>query len=204
MIKFVKLLCLLLISTSSLALQAKLVTDNSRISVNIAKDELNRIKITDDRISQIFGLDDSFNVEVDEKSGQIFIKPSSLERVHVSLITERGKSIDLALTPKNIPPETVVLYYKNHEKESATFRASPNSHTKNISNLIKAMYKGEPIRGYSQDYRVTKVGRRNKIRFIRDAVYDGADFVGEIYTLKNTGKRGDCLQEKDLFKESGI
>ncbi|HQW58290.1 MAG TPA: type-F conjugative transfer system secretin TraK, partial [Gammaproteobacteria bacterium] len=65
------------------------VEDNVRVIAPIALDALNRIKVVDDRIAQIFGNEDAFSLETDEQSGQIFIKPHNDILFMISLVTEK-------------------------------------------------------------------------------------------------------------------
>jgi hypothetical protein len=50
------------------------VESELRINANIALNQLNRIQVFEDRITQVFGDDNTFSSETDTENGQFFIK----------------------------------------------------------------------------------------------------------------------------------
>lgn len=77
---------------------------NSRLEASIARDYLNRITASNDRITQVFGDEASYAIQVDENKGQIFIKPSEangLKPISLTVITEMGQVQDLTLQPND-------------------------------------------------------------------------------------------------------
>ncbi|MBX9745065.1 MAG: type-F conjugative transfer system secretin TraK [Chlamydiales bacterium] len=99
------------------------VDSNSRLEASIAKDYLNRIAASNDRITQVFGDEASYAIQVDENRGQIFIKPSEangLKPISLTVITEMGQVQDLNLKPSDRGASTVLLKGEKKSSESAT------------------------------------------------------------------------------------
>jgi type-F conjugative transfer system secretin TraK len=85
---------------------------NARVEASIARDYLNRIATSNDRITQVFGDEASYVIQVDENKGQIFIKPSEvngLKPISLTLITESGEVQDITLKPTDRGATTVIL-----------------------------------------------------------------------------------------------
>ena len=67
-----------------------------RLEAKIAANTINRLAVVNDRILNIFGEEDTFTMQIDEHTGQVFIKPvANLGReLFVTLITEHGVTQD--------------------------------------------------------------------------------------------------------------
>src|SRR3990167_965830 len=83
--------------------------DESRvIEVPISKEDLTRITVQEDRIRNVFGVTGEYVLETDEDQGQIFIRPTDLEKpFSLTLTTEKGRTQDLRLIPKDQAPEAL-------------------------------------------------------------------------------------------------
>ena len=85
---------------------------HKRLEATVAKDYLNRIAVTNDRITQVFGDEEAYVIQVDESSGQVFLKPSDLngsKPISLTLITENGQTQDLTLKPFEKEASTLLL-----------------------------------------------------------------------------------------------
>lgn len=94
-----------------------------RLEVSISKDNLNRVAVTNDRITQVFGDEEAYVIQVDENSGQVFIKPSELngaKPISLTLITENGHTQDITLKPFEREASTVLLKSDASLKEKQT------------------------------------------------------------------------------------
>lgn len=92
--------------------QVLTIDGNSRLEATISRDYLNRIAASNDRITQIFGDEATYAIQVDENKGQIFIKPSEangLKPISLTIITESGQVQDLNLKPGDNGASTIVL-----------------------------------------------------------------------------------------------
>lgn len=85
---------------------------NKRIEASICADSMNRIAVTNDRITQIFGDEGTFESQNDEATGQVFLKPTvenGSKNLSLTLITEQGVTQDLTLKPTAKSARTLVL-----------------------------------------------------------------------------------------------
>src|SRR4051794_35728103 len=83
----------LLVPFSSRASQILTLTENKRVETAICPDSMNRIAITNDRITHIFGDDGTFESQNDENTGQVFLKPTvenGTKSLSLTIITEQG------------------------------------------------------------------------------------------------------------------
>lgn len=83
-----------------------------RIKAPISSDSMNRLSVSGDRITQVFGDSESYELQADENTGQIFLKPTSQngnKPLAISLITESGVTQDLTLDPKEGDAKTITL-----------------------------------------------------------------------------------------------
>src|SRR4051812_49336317 len=106
------------------------VESELRINANIALNQLNRIQVFEDRITQVFGDDNSFSSETDTENGQIFIKAKDEKPLFLTVVTEKGASIDLALNPIEIEAQTLIL------KTTAPLKQNTEHKTKSYSDKI--------------------------------------------------------------------
>lgn len=88
------------------------VAENKRLEATICADSMNRISVANDRITQIFGDEGTFESQNDEATGQLFLKPTAengSKNLSLTLITEQGITQDLTLIPTSKTPQTLVL-----------------------------------------------------------------------------------------------
>lgn len=85
-----------------------------RLKANIAADSLSRIAVVNDRITQLFGDQDAYEIVMDETLGQVFIKSTVAngnKPLSLSLVTESQCTQDLILTPTEM--EAATLLFQN-------------------------------------------------------------------------------------------
>lgn len=78
----------------------------------ISSDSMNRLAVATDRIIQIFGDSETYQVQTEESTGQIFLKPSAengTKPLSVTLITENGLTQDMVLEPALRDAAAVIL-----------------------------------------------------------------------------------------------
>jgi hypothetical protein len=86
--------------------------ENKRIEASICSDSMNRIAVANDRITQIFGDEGTFESQNDESTGQVFLKPTAdngPKDLSLTLITEQGITQDLTLKPTAKSAKTIIL-----------------------------------------------------------------------------------------------
>lgn len=87
-------------------------SNTKRIETAICADSMNRITVANDRITQIFGDEGTFESQNDEATGQIFLKPTlqnGSKNLSITLITEQGVTQDLTLKPIAKSAQTIIL-----------------------------------------------------------------------------------------------
>jgi hypothetical protein len=86
--------------------------EHKRLEASICPDSMNRIAVANDRITQIFGDEGTFENQSDEATGQVFLKPTAEngpKSLSLTLITEQGVTQDLTLHPTAKSPKTLIL-----------------------------------------------------------------------------------------------
>jgi len=141
---------LLNLSTAKAALIQTL--DESRvIEVPISKEDLTRITVQEDRIRNVFGVTGEYVLETDEDQGQVFIRlPNSseisLKPISLTLTTEKGRTQDLRLIPKDQAAEALILK-PLEENQKGTLKEKSVSRDE-VENLLEACERGRIPLGY--------------------------------------------------------
>lgn len=89
-----------------------IIDPNKRLEASICADSMNRIAVANDRITQIFGDEGTFESQNDENTGQVFLKPTAengSKNLSLTLITEQGITQDLTLKPTAKSATTLIL-----------------------------------------------------------------------------------------------
>lgn len=102
------------------AMQQISVRDQERAEVSISSTDVNRIALVNDRIKAIYGGQDQATFTTDEETGQVFITTKKPTLFGISLITEKGFTIDLNLKPSESTSETILLTVNPDEREIET------------------------------------------------------------------------------------
>lgn len=112
------------------------IDGHKRLEASICPDAMNRIAVANDRITQIFGDEGTFENQNDEATGQVFLKPTvenASKSLSLTLITEQGLTQDLTLHPTAKSAKTLVLMRDPANEEtlgssSGVRMPSDNSH----------------------------------------------------------------------------
>jgi hypothetical protein len=97
------------------ATQTVMLEQDARVEASICPDSMNRIAVANDRITQIFGDEGTFESQNDDNTGQVFLKPTvenGTKDLSLTLITEQGITQDLILKPTAKSATTLVLKNK--------------------------------------------------------------------------------------------
>lgn len=137
----VKAFVFLMIGTSTHAAFVRPLNDKQVIEAPIASQDLTRITVENDRITDVFGIAGEYALEADESRGQIFIRPlgpflsgGGFKPIHLTLTTEEGHTQDLRLVPQDGPPEALILTADNAKEQSIQASVSREE----VENLIQA------------------------------------------------------------------
>lgn len=114
--RLILLLLVIEVLTPSKGFGSQTLTCNpdKRLKALISSDSMNRLAVANDRITQIFGDSETYEVQTEESTGQIFLKPTAengTKPLSVTIITENGLTQDLTLEPA--VREAVTLILKN-------------------------------------------------------------------------------------------
>ncbi len=114
------LFVLCLINTGALFASTLLTVDpEKRLKAKISKDSMNRLAFKNDRIINVFGDSESYDIQTEETSGQVFIKPhteNGEKPLSITVVTESNVIQDLILEPSQKEASTVVLINKSQPK----------------------------------------------------------------------------------------
>jgi hypothetical protein len=102
----------LLVPCYAIASQVLPLAENKRVEASISPDSMNRIAVANDRITQIFGDEGTFESQNDETTGQVFLKPTvenGTKNLSLTLITEQGITQDLTLKPTATSATTLIF-----------------------------------------------------------------------------------------------
>jgi len=199
--KFPKRVALLLcfVPFGVYSLQTINLDEHDRVSAFVAMNELNRIQVKNDRISQVFGKQGEFGLEMDEHTGQVFIQPAEQSKpLNLSILTEKGLSIDLLLMPKRVPAETIILKSPQSDVNITQPGEKGRAFEESLKALVVAMYQGKPLRGYAIAYapQIWEIWKDLKVEEL--AQYKGKKLRGSIVHIRNTSSQEKKLHEKDF------
>lgn len=102
------------------------VSENKRLEASICAHSMNRLAVSNDRITQIFGDEGTFESQNDEGTGQVFLKPTAengAKSLSLTLITEQGLTQDLTLKPASASATTLILTRDLSDQSSSKQKA---------------------------------------------------------------------------------
>ena len=185
------------------ALQIKNLYKNTKLIADISQNSINRISVDDDRISQVFGLNEDLIIETDNSTGQIFLRTKQSKPIALSIITEKNVTIDLRLLPKDLPGETIIIKI-NQPADPRKLNAKTTIYLDQITDLVLAMGNAKNTMGYA----VKKVHKVillwDKIELVQTSEYIGKKLIGEIYNLTNKTKDRLFLTETQFVWKKQI
>ncbi len=174
---------------------------SKRIVAKIGKDSMNRISIENDRIFQVFGDAECYEIQTEERTGQIFIKPTQengTKPLSMTLITENGMTQDLKLIPSFDTASSLVL-----QGEKIPVKNSSLTPQENLMKSIKLVATEKAIliheKTISHDEKKPSHIFFNKVSLTFLGTYQSGDYRGYKYKVKNRTKKVLHLCEKDFF-----
>lgn len=201
------LLLITLLTEESFAAQVRAVDDDDEISADISRHEISRIKTAGDLIRKVQANSDEITIVQDDKSGEVYIRPNvSAENKPINLFitTEQNFTYKLLLYPKSIPSEQIILRNDSAVKSSdvEVSKVTKNFYEQQIIGLIRVMRSRKKLEGYTlkQERHYVDLGDLSMRRII---TYKGQNFIGEIFTLKNSTNQVVTLEEK-MFSKNGV
>lgn len=198
------LLCIFIASATLFAGQSKVVKHTETVNVNLSSIDPNIITVLNDRVSRVSVIKGVANISVDNKYGEINIKPSggsSTKPFSMIISTEKGNRYTVIAVPKKIPAQDVVL--KNPSVRAYSNNASNSSYIKEISLLIKNMIHGRD----NKDYKKENVEVKNKENSSNPrlvTIYKGDIYDGEVYEYQNDTNKDIKINEQKFYKNNVV
>ncbi|MBY0281572.1 MAG: type-F conjugative transfer system secretin TraK [Alphaproteobacteria bacterium] len=203
------------------AAQTHTLHEGKRIQATICPNEMNRISIQGDRIAQVFGAEGKFTHQVDEETGQFFLKPipsqmegNSYTPFSLTLITESGLTQDLTLIPKEKTAATIVLkptsIVSNKSTNTPFFsltdlnRALP--HQEALIQGLRALVSGDGKGMQDEDLLSTPPMRSNTSGLTARFLWQvkGSYSLGQVFEIINTNLDSETVQEKQFFQTGDL
>lgn len=199
------------------------VEDNGEIEVVISRDNINRIKIFNDRIKDIRANSDEIIVDADKKLGEIYIRPAfGKDNIDVYLNTENSFNYKLILKVEDIKSQQIFLNREDFTlkkyadsdilrrqklkliDENLYFNFEENFKLSAI-NLIRAMSLGIKL----QDFNIVNRNYENIINYkdlkanwiVSYVQNKNLNISGEIIKITNISNKDIVLDEKMFFKK---
>lgn len=208
-------LSFLIVAIKTEAFQKIKIENYGQVNATISKDEMNRISVEGDRITQLFGIEDKFETELDEVNGQVFIKPLTLgkEPLSLTIVTEEGATQDLILTPKKGPSEVILLQNNNFIKDQDSiekdfyFESLPIQ--QKVINLLKQLVGEGRIRGFIKDenfdrFKYERSSQSKNLRIIPIKVFKGHKFTGLIADIQSTSCLPYLVNPKEIYEQGDL
>lgn len=210
----IPILALNLLTTASYANQQLVMHPDKRLKATISHDAMNRLAVVNDRITQVFGDQDAYEVQSEETTGQIFLKPSldnGKKPLSVTLITESGMTQDLLLQPSE-QAATTILFKKAVAVEQEphqsmmhpqAFSAVASSFSEQLIGAMKQLVSG---RGASVEYveapTIKKLPEGLEAEFV--CAYQIGGFKGWQWRITNTHDQVQDVLEKDFYGQGDL
>jgi hypothetical protein len=191
------------ITTALAEAQKYLFDEEKHIEGFISANEMNRIKIQGERISEVVGLDGDFVLESDEVNGQIFIKvagnATEATRAEFSIVTESGKTQDFRLRVRaNINGQILLI---EHSQQNAEVALSQLTGAKNIKHeeiifLIRRAYDLPTTLQKNKSYKT------NNMEIALAGQITSGKYMVQIWEIKNISSKPLELREKQFVVSS--
>lgn len=193
-----KIFFILILTMNVHAAKVLLLQETKAYTIEISAENFNRIKVLDDRVQQVFVKSNQLIMDLDEINGQVFIKPlpNIKDVITLTVVTEKGCSQDLILSPKKQLPETIIL--SKHKKN--ILQKKKNKSRADL--LMDAMLNRKPLTGFRLDRKPCSMKGPNGFSMKRLVLYSGSEIDGEIFEIKNETRSPQVLNRKDLWLDN--
>lgn len=203
-IKATLIILLLIFANEAKAIQNKELNDGDEFNAVISRNDLNRIKVVNDKIRDIKSNNQELDLSVDEKNGEVYLRVASgyeNKPINIFILTQQNQTYKGILYPKLIPAEQIILNNENIGIANNYLNKinNKNSYEKEILELMSAMRGGQKIENY-QIKRNSKYVDLGDLSMRRSEIYKGLNMTGEIYIIKNSTKQIFNLDEKFFYK----
>lgn len=204
--KLTQLVLVFLCAIFSFAVQAKQefsVKDGDTILIKISAKEVNRIAMSNGRLSKLWG-SDHLLVEVDKDKGEAYITPSLSSPTSFSFFVrdDQGSTFTIVAQQYDVPSETILLSssVKSMKVDPEIDRKlRETSHVNNIKFLMKSMALNKSLNGYKVEEVSQQIKLWKEIKLTLNTLYLGNRFQGEKYTLQNITNQEMRFDENEFL-----
>jgi conjugal transfer pilus assembly protein TraK len=175
-------------------------SDNEDITVELSKNNYNRIFVANDTIVKTHFPENTLRVQNDDNS--VYVDLLSTEPFTVFFTTEAGHHFSLTVKPIDALGQTIQLLPKTATAKARQFEAkTPRDET--ITKVIQAMMNNQTPLGYGVKSTFSSYRPLNKeLTFKISKQFVGEAYTGEVMTVYNRSNKPVSLDES-WFKDSG-
>jgi type-F conjugative transfer system secretin TraK len=188
------------------ATQIRDVTDGSELSFNISNRDVNRLKVSGDRIQTLQYPDDALIISSIENLGEVYFRvEKDLKEISCFVITEKGKTYKLRLIPKNISSTQIIL--RDIEQPSLNTELKEEGvYTFEKSDLVEMMKVMRTGGGKSNNkYKISSTSGlwfvSKEIEAKKVLIFTGETLIGLQMQLKNKTDNEIKISEKTFYKD---
>ena len=206
------------------AVQNLVADEGKSLSATISSKEMTRISIEGGRILSVRKSAGELEMEKDEESGQVFIKPLVKKEVNLFVTSESGKTYLLLLTPSAINADSVVI-----QERTALIKAEANllaqaqknnpiakkpaylaqdihsdAYVRSIKQLFLVMASGVEDQSVEVTPAYEEVPLWKEVVFVKEADYSNNSLLGEKYHIVNASAEQMVLEEQEFFRKNVV
>lgn len=192
-----------LFCTVAVAQQTVPVQEGTEVSITVSANALNRLAVQNDRIMTVKGITGQFQLDKDNDTGQVFIKPITTDKeelIHLFLLTEKGHTYPLSLTLEEGEAQSILLIPS--EPEITQWEQSSHYETL-LRTLLKAMHNQTAIEGFMINKVKIQIPTIKHTSIKHLQTYTGKQLQGHVFEVKNRGQEELILTE-ELFQLKGV
>jgi conjugal transfer pilus assembly protein TraK len=203
----------LLSTVAASSSQQLIINPEKRLKAVISFDAMNRLAVVNDRITQVFGDQEAYEIQQEETTGQIFLKPSQengKKPLSLTIITEAGITQDLSLQPADQSAGTI-LFKKPPEAPAQGYVAPqvqypgtiPASYQEELIQALKTIILGKAPE-LQQEETLTFLAQDKDLTVTFVKSYQLGGFRGWEWKVKNTSDQTITLWEKDFYRQGNL
>lgn len=192
----------------SYALQKIKVQDNETVSALLAQEGLTRIAISHDRIQEVRGPENRYQIQTDLKQGAVFLQPlpdTQNKPFTIFIASERHHNYVVHLTPDIQAADTILLKPKFIVPASEAHKQSPFSYFDTLTQLMTAMVNQTVPDGYTLSHppqAQEEVEPSFTLKQIQ--IYRGKGLEGEVYQLQNRIGQTLHFSESQFYQQGDL
>ena len=201
------MLPLILVSNLAVAAQLLEVRDGTTAAARVSATERTRLTIRDGRVHKVWGAEDKATYQADADAGELYItlEPQWRNRAFTIFVKdETGAVYTLALTPADVPGETITLVrpasLQPPMRPQAIEWETSQPYERTLADFLRHIASGKTPPGYARAAtgREVNVWREAKVLFVER--YVGGRLAGEVYELTNVDGSNMRLDEREFYR----